>query len=52
MALPFLDKKTYLLTVNSEDRFNVYIPTIATASTFTFTGSITGNQLTVTAGSL
>ena len=50
MALPFLVKKTYLLTVNSEDRFNAYIPTIATAPTFTFTGSITGNQLTVTAG--
>ena len=50
MALPFLDKKTYLLTLNSEDRFNPYIPTIGTNPTFTFTGSITGNQLTVTAG--
>jgi len=50
MALPFLDKKTYVLTLNSEDRLNSYIPTIATNPTFTFTGSITGNQLTVTAG--
>jgi len=50
MALPFLDKKTYVLTLNSEDRLNSYIPTIATNPTFTFTGSIAGNQLTVTAG--
>jgi hypothetical protein len=49
MALPFLDKKTYLLTLNSEDRFNPYTPTIATSgSSYTFTGSIATNQLTVT----
>ena len=45
MALPFLDKKSYVLTLNSEDRIGAYIPTAGT--TGSATGSITGNQLTI-----
>ena len=45
-----MEKKTYVLTLNSEDRNNAYTPTTATyvVSLTNFTGSIAGNQLSVT----